>query len=38
MCEFASDTHQHLRGKTVAFTINLVGDKWDHEGLSRQRV
>jgi hypothetical protein len=32
VCEFASDTHQHLRGKTNAFTINLVGDKWDHKG------
>lgn len=33
VCEFASDTHQHLRGKAVAFAINLVGDKWDHKGL-----
>jgi hypothetical protein len=36
--EFASDTHQHLRGKTNAFTINLVGDKWDHKGVPDNEI
>jgi hypothetical protein len=29
LCEFASETHPHLRGKANAFTVNLGGDKWD---------
>jgi hypothetical protein len=33
VCEFASDTHQHLRGKTHTFTIKIAGDKWDHMGV-----
>jgi hypothetical protein len=33
VCEFASDTHQHLRGKTNTFTIKVAGDKWDHMGV-----
>jgi hypothetical protein len=32
-CEFASDTHQHLRGKTFTFTINVARDKWDLKGV-----
>ncbi|MGP0062373.1 MAG: hypothetical protein ACLQGP_02060 [Isosphaeraceae bacterium] len=33
VCEFASDSHQHVRGKTFTFTMNLVGDKWGHKGV-----
>ncbi len=32
-CEFASDSHQHVRGKTFTFAIDLVGDKWDLKGV-----
>jgi hypothetical protein len=32
-CEFASDSHPHLRGKTNDFTTNLAGDKWDLKGV-----
>jgi len=32
-CEFASDSHQHLRGKTFTFTINVARDKWDLRGV-----
>ena len=32
-CEFASDTHQHLRGKTFTFAIKVAGDKWDLMGV-----
>jgi hypothetical protein len=28
-CDFATDSHQHLRGKTYTFAITLDGDKWD---------
>jgi hypothetical protein len=33
VCEFASDPHQHLRGKTNTFAIKVAGDKWDHMGV-----
>jgi RNA polymerase sigma factor (sigma-70 family) len=29
ICEFASETHPHLRGKAYTYAIDLVGDKWD---------
>ncbi len=32
-CEFASDSHQHLRGKTNTFNINVAHNKWDHRGV-----
>jgi hypothetical protein len=36
--EFASDNVQQLRGKTFRFTINLVGDKWDHKGVPDSEI
>jgi hypothetical protein len=33
VCEFASDSHQHLRAKTFTFAIKVAGDKWDLSGV-----
>jgi hypothetical protein len=38
VCEFASDTHQHLRGKTNLFAVNLAGDKWDLKGVPDSEI
>ncbi len=32
-CDFASDTHQHVRGKTFTFTVTVAGDKWNLKGV-----
>ncbi len=32
-CEFASDTHQHLRGKTYKYTVTVTPRKWDIKGV-----
>ena len=32
-CEFASASHEHLRGKTFQFKIDLVRDKWSIQGV-----
>lgn len=37
-CEFASDNIQQLRGKSFLFSINLVGDKWDHKGVPESEI
>ena len=29
VCDFASESHQHLRGESHTFTIALAEDKWD---------
>lgn len=29
VCEFASDRYQHVRGKALTYSANIVGDKWD---------
>lgn len=36
--DFASDNVQQLRGKSFPFTINLVGDKWEHKALPDAEV
>jgi hypothetical protein len=38
VCEFASNSHPHLRGKSNDFTINLVGDKWDNRSVPGNEV
>jgi hypothetical protein len=32
-CEFASDTHQHLRGKTFTYDVTVTPEKWDLKGV-----
>ena len=29
VCEFATDSHQHVRGKTFNYLLKLAGDKWN---------
>jgi hypothetical protein len=31
--EYASDTHQHLRGKTFQFVVTVTGQKWDKKAV-----
>jgi hypothetical protein len=37
-CEFASDSHQHLRGKTYTYTINVARNKWDLKGVDGTEI
>lgn len=37
-CDFASNSHQHLRGKTLTFTIDLVGDRWGIKGVPGSEI
>jgi hypothetical protein len=37
-CEYASDTHQHLRGKTFTYAVNVTAQKWDIKGVPGTRI
>jgi Major Vault Protein repeat domain len=33
VCEFATEDHRNVRGKTFTFTMTVSGDKWDLKGV-----